>query len=68
MGIFLQDNIGCTSASTHCAVEASSPVDVEEGEISSEDEATGTKLKNRGMDRSGKIKLKRIHFASRNVS
>ena len=53
-------------------IESSSPVDVEEGEISSSEETTdkaassSVKLKSRAMDR--KIRLKKIHFTSKNVS
>ena len=50
-------------------IESSSPVDVEEGEISSEEETTdraassSVKLKSRAMDR--KSRLKKIHFTSK---
>ena len=53
-------------------IESSSPVDVEEGEISSSEEAadkatsSSVKLKSRSIDR--KVRLKKIHFTSKNVS
>ena len=55
-------------------IESSSPVDVEEGEISSEEETTdkasssSVKLKSRAVDRGNKMRLKKIHLTSKSVS